>query len=274
MKKLVFIILALLGLGFTSQAQMRSSNNRNEPVSIGIKGGMNIPQMWYLGNEALSQLEQKMNFTPTGGLFVEIPLGSALAIAPEVMYVQRGTEVEYEHIPSGALVHYTMNVSYADLRLPFEFRMPIKPYFQPYLVAGAEAGMRLFGQIHIRRTAPLELDKTIDVGDANMGLIHAGAFAGVGVRSRFYLGAMGVVVKLSASYHQGLLDTYSTMEKEGAAQPVNVNAYHITGSRLPRGLEATLGIAIPLELRPDDACATFSNDRRWFKHNKRSHHGY
>jgi hypothetical protein len=274
MKKHILIACLLLGMSAMTMAQMGQYNQNKEAIAIGVKGGMNIPQMWYLGNEALSQLEQKMNFTPTGGLFVEIPIGSALAIAPEAMYVQRGTDVEYGHIPSGAQVHYSMNVSYADLRLPFEFRLPIKPYFQPYLVAGAEVGLRLFGQIHIQRTSPIDLNETIDVGDANMGLLHAGAFAGVGVRSRFNIGAMGMIVKLSASYHQGLLDTYSAMEKEGMAQPINVNAYHITGSRLPRGLEATLGIAIPLELRPDDACATFSNDRRWFKHNKRSHHGY
>lgn len=274
MKKHFLIFSLLLGVSAMSMAQMSQYNQKKEPVSIGVKGGLNIPQMWYFGNKPLSQLEQKMTFTPTGGLFVEIPVGSALIIAPEAMYVQRGTDIEYEHILSGTVVHYTMNVSYADLRLPFELRLPVKPYFQPYLVAGAEAGMRLFGQIHIQRTVHVEMDETIDVGDANMGLIHAGAFAGLGIRSRFNIGAMGMIVKLSASYHQGLLDTYSNMEKEGTAQAINVNAYQITGSRLPCGIEATLGIAIPLEKRQDDACASFSKDRRWFKHNKRGAFGY
>ena len=274
MKKPIFVLLVLLGFGLTSQAQMRSSGiQQSEPLAVGIKGGVNIPQMWYFGNKPLSQLEQKMTFTPTGGLFVEIPVGSSLIIAPEAMYVQRGTDISYEHI-SGSNVHYVMNVTYVDLRLPFEFRLPIKPYFQPYLVAGAEAGMRLFGQIQIQRTEPIVMDETIDVGDANMGLIHAGAFAGVGIRSRFNVGTMGMIVKLSASYHQGFVDTYSKMEKENTAQSVNVNAYQITGSRLPRGIEATLGIAIPLEKRQDDACASFSKDRRWFKHSKRGSFGY
>lgn len=213
MKKSFLMICLLLGMSAIATAQMSQYNQKKEPVAIGIKGGVNMPQMWYKGNVALSQLKQKMNFTPTGGLFVEIPVGSVLMIAPEAMYVQRGTDVEYEHL-SGTQVHYSMNVSYADLRLPFEFRLPITPYFQPYLVAGAEAGMRLFGQIHIQRTVHVEMDETVDVGNANMSLIHAGAFAGVGIRSRFNIGALGMVVKLSASYHQGLLDTYSQMEKE------------------------------------------------------------
>lgn len=261
MKKYCLIISLLLGMSAISTAQMSQYNSKKEPVTIGIKGGLNIPQMWYFQNEALSKLSQKMAFTPTGGLFVEIPVNNVLIIAPEAVYVQRGTDMDYKHKTSGAMVHYSMNVSYADVRLPFEFRWPVNPYFQPYLVAGVEGGVRLFGQIHIDRTAPIGLDQTIDVGDANMGLIHAGVLAGLGIRSKFNIGAMGMVVKLSASYHQGLLDTYSAMEKDGSAQSVNVNAYQMTGSRLPRGIEATLGIGIPLEKHADDACATFSRDR-------------
>ena len=271
MKKHICVLVILLGMSALATAQMGQSNLKKDPVAIGVKGGLNMPQMWYFQNEALGRLDQNMYFTPTGGLFVEIPVGNAGIVAPEAMYVQRGTDIEYEHF-SHTQVHYTMNVSYVDLRLPFELRLPVKPYFQPYVVAGAEAGMRLFGEIHITRTQPVELDETVEVGDANMSLIHAGAFAGVGIRSRFNLGAMGMVMKLSASYHQGFLDSYSAMEHDGTAGSVNVNAYQITGSRLPRGIEATLGIAIPLEKRGEDACASFSHDRyrrhgsrgRWF----------
>ena len=271
MKKHVFILVILLGMSALAMAQMGQNNQKKDPMSIGVKGGLNMPQMWYFQNEALGRLNQNMSFTPTGGLFAEIPVGNVLIIAPEAMYVQRGTDIEYEHF-SHTQVHYTMNVSYVDLRLPFELRWPIKPFFQPYILVGAEAGMRLFGKIHIVRTQHVELDETVDVGDANMSLIHAGAFAGLGIRSRFNIGAMGMVVKFSASYHQGFLDSYSAMEHAGTVNSVNVNAYQITGSRLPRGIEATLGIAIPLEKHGDDACASFSHDRyrrhssrgRWF----------
>ena len=261
MKKHIIILLILLGFGLTSQAQMRSNSiQEKDAIAIGIKGGVNLPRMYYFQNEWLNQLPQVWTFTPMGGLFVEIPVGSALIIAPEAVYVQRGTDMSYEHF-SGTKVHYSMNVSYADLRLPFEFRWPVKPYFQPYLTLGAEAGMRLFGQIHIDRTSPVVLDETLDVGDANMNLIHAGAFAGLGVRSKFPIGRHDLVLKLSVTCHQGLLDSYSKSEKEGSVPAVNVNAYQITDYRLPQGIEACLGIAIPLHSRGEDACAAFSKDR-------------
>ena len=274
MKRLFVILLIMFGLTYSIQAQNPNRKQQKEYVGIGLKGGLNFPRMLYMQNNALSQLPQEpWKLTPMGGLFVEIPVGSMLIIAPEVVYVQRGLETTYEHI-SGMNVHYSMNVSYADFRLPFELRFPIVPAFQPYLTVGAEAGMRLFGQIHIDRTQPAELDQTIDVGDANMSLIHAGVLAGVGIRSRVNLGSFGMVFKLSATYHQGVLDTYSEREKTGDVPAVNVNAYQLTGSRLPRGLEVCLGIAIPLEPKQDDACASFSRNRQWIKHSRRTSFGF
>ena len=202
-------------------------------IAIGIKGGVNIPRMYYFRNKPLSQLPQNVAFTPMGGLFVDIPLGDASTVSPEFVYLKRGTDLSYEH-RSGMMVHYTMSVHYVDFRLPFEFRLPVKPYFQPYLVVGAEVGMRLGGQIHMDRTAPAALDQTINVGDANMGLIHAGAFAGVGIRSRIPLGSRDLILKFSASVHQGLLDTYSKAEKEGSVPAQNVNAFMVTVKVFPR----------------------------------------
>lgn len=269
MKKYLIILLLSLCLGSVSLAQVGNNQPAEKSVSIGLKGGINMPRMYYFNNEALQQLPQAFAFTPMGGLFVDIPMGSFLALSPEVVYLQRGTDISYEH-RSGMQVHYTMSVHYVDFRLPLDFRLPIKPYFQPYLTVGAEAGMRLGGQIHIDRTAPVELDQTIDVGDANMNLIHAGAFAGVGIRSRIALGSRHILLKLSASVHQGLLDNYGAAEKEGSVPAVNVNAYQLTGWRLPQGLEVTFGVAIPLEKRLEDACAAFAHDR-YRRHGNRRH---
>ena len=270
MKKYLIIILISFVFGAVSFAQMSKNQPGGEAVSIGLKGGLNMPRMLYFHNEALSQLPQNFTFTPMGGLFLDIPMGNLFVLAPEVVYLKRGIDMSYEHRPSGAQVHYSMSVHYVDFRLPLEIRWPVKPYFQPYFVVGAEGGVRLGGQIHIDRTAPIALDQTIDVGDANMSLIHAGAFAGVGIRSKIGLGSRHILLKLSVSAHQGLLDNYGTAEKEGSAPAANVNAYQVTGLRLPQGLEVCLGIAIPLEKQLEDACAAFSNDR-YRRHGKGRH---
>ena len=244
-------------------AQMTTNRPSERTISVGIKGGVNLPRMYYYNNPVLQQLPQSFVFTPTGGLFVDIPLSEWLYLAPEVDYVQRGTKTNYVHQPSRATVNYSILTHNVDLRVPLELVWPVKPYFQPYLTLGAEAGMCLAGQIHLDRTEPIAFDQTLAVDSANMQMIHAGAFAGLGVRSKVTIGYQEILLKLGASFHQGFLDSYSKYEKDGTAHAVNVNAYQISGLRLPQGLEVTLGIAIPLKPQLKDACATFAKDRSY-----------
>lgn len=239
-------------------------------VSLGLKGGVNMPRMLYFRNTALMQLKQDLVFTPMGGLFVDIPLTESLYLAPEAVYVQRGTKMNYIHDPSGATVNYSILTHNVDLRIPLELVWNLTPAFQPYLTVGAEAGMCLAGEIHLDRSAPILFDQTLAVDSANMRLIHAGAYAGVGVRSKITIGYQDILLKFSATLHQGLLDSYSTYEREGTAQAVNVNAYQTTGYRLPEGLEVSIGIAIPLKAPLKDACATFAKDRS-YHHSSRGH---
>ena len=267
MKKILLILGLFCCCRIGLYAQMTQNKPSNNAVSLGIKGGVNMPRMLYFQNAALSQLPQSYIFTPTGGLFLDIPLTEATYVSPEVVYVQRGTDMKYVH-RTGADVHYSISASYVDLRIPFELAWEVRPYFQPFVAVGAEAGMCLFGQIHLDRTDPIELDQTLAVDSANMSMIHAGAFAGVGVRSKVSIGSMDLLLKFNATFHQGFLDSYSPFEKEGSVHAVNVNAYQITGYRLPQGLEVTLGIAIPLKPRLKDACASFANDR-YRRHGKR-----
>lgn len=261
MKKFwMILVMALAVLQVEAQVKARQHIYGQNGVCVGIKGGVNDPKMLYWQNVALSREKQRFWVKPVAGLFADIPMGQNLTLAPEVMYVHRGTQMSYQHKPSGASVDYRMDVTCADMRVPVEFRFPLKSRFTPFLTVGAEMGMRIGGSIVMKRTAPIALYDSIPVGKANMGLLHAGVFGGAGVRYLGEIGRRDLLLKLSVTYHQGLLDTYSEMEKQGTATTSNVNAYHIKGQRLPSGLELTLGVAVSLK-RNDDACASFEGDR-------------
>lgn len=273
MKKLLIIILVLSGLKL-SYAQIMQNQPMDKSDAVGIKGGVNMPRMLYYDNSVLGNLPQDFVFTPMGGLYVDIPLAGWLHLAPEAVYVQRGSKMSYVHVPSGATVNYSIMTHNVDLRIPLELVWPISPYFQPFLTLGGEAGMCLGGQIHLDRTAPIAYDQTIAVDSANMNLIHAGAYVGVGVRSMVAIGNHDILLKFNATFHQGLLDSYSAYETEGTSQAVNVNAYQIWGKRMPQGLEVSLGIAIPLRAPEEDACATFAKDRKYHRGTRGHLFGY
>lgn len=317
MKKLLVFLVLCLGLVGSGFAQMSFSRPFDKTLSLGIKGGINVPRMFYYNNQSLMLLPQSFAIKPQGGLFLDVPITAYFGFAPEVVFVQRGTDTRYVHHPSSLKVHYSISTNYVDFRFPLELKWSANPSSQPYVIVGVEAGMCLSGKIHLdrRHSGPLfhgpmgppmdidaeAMDETIDVssssmsliqaGDSiitllrdpslsqsetkelvagvframfngsNMSLVHAGAYAGLGVRSKFTIVNQEVLLKFDVTCHQGFLDTYSAYEKTGASQSLNVNAYQIKGYRLPQGLEISLGIALPLKPRLRDACSTFANDR-------------
>ena len=236
-------------------------NRNTESVAIGIKGGVALPGMSY-SDKYLSELAQDAFFAPVGGLFVSVPLGDIVSIAPEVMYANRGVKMRYTHL-SNATVQYSIASKYVDLRVPVQARLQVSELFQPYVYAGAEAGYLLGGQIHIDHSVPIVMDETIDIGKANMASCHVGAFVGLGIRSDIDFGSFALSVRLEASYHQGFLDSYSEMEHAETAAPVNINAYNLSGKRMPKGMELGLSIGLPLRFdNSDDACSTFTDKYR------------
>lgn len=264
MRKTVFILMALFSLALMGQAQTRKNSSVNA-TAIGLKGGVSMPGMLFT-DDNLAALPQDLDFKPIGGIYVDIPLGEAISLVPEVMFVQRGMSTSYEHY-SGSLVNYSINSRYVDYRLPVAYRFRVADAFQPYIIVGLEGGYLLGGQIHLDRTSPsasdpIAMETTIDIGSANMTLLHAGVYAGLGVRSDIDLGSFGLSLKFEATYHQGVIDSYSQMEHDELSTPLNVNAYNITGLRLPRGLELCIGIGLPLKFNTQkDACWSFSRNK-------------
>ena len=272
MKRVLIIVLAMALCGLEAQAQMQRQRPEIGGVSVGIKGGVNFPRMLYLHNETMSQTDQGILVKPVAGVYADIPLNRWMSVAPEIMYVERGTSMTYQH-HSGSTVNYDMHLKYADVRLPLELRWPMKSVAQPYAVVGAEVGLCLGDSIRMKRTAPIAFDESVAVGLANMNPLHVGVFGGVGIRNRMAVGQRDLILKVAATYHLGLLDSYSPMEKDGMAQAQNVNAYQVVGQRLPEGLELTVGAALSLH-RHRDACSSFLGDRYRRRGSSRHLFGY
>lgn len=259
MKRLYIILVSLL-LSQWVFAQ-RTNPAYADRMTLGFKAGVNLPGMVYT-DKHLSVLPQQMVIRPVGGLYLDIPLTYHLSIALEITYVERGMETSYTH-SSGYDVTYSIHSRYVDLRVPLNLGFQITPWFRPYLTAGVDGGYLLGGTIQIQQPGLPCPEASIMIGKANMRPWYAGVFGGVGTVFQFWLGRQLTYWTINATYCLDFVDTFTEMEHTDAADPVNVNAYNITGKRFPKGMEVTIGFAIPIASDKNDAC--YNWERKYWK---------
>ena len=109
---------------------------------------------------------------------------------------------------------------------------------------------------------PQSHNQSVGVSTSNMAPYDFGLLLGGGLRFTIDFNSFALVVKAEGGYHLGFFDTYSEQEHLNQAQAVNVNAYNINGSRLNRGIEAAITIAIPLDFHSSDDCFYWSDVQR------------
>jgi hypothetical protein len=257
MKRNIFILGIMLFFQLVATAQNRKPSAPQE-ISFGIKGGINLAGMSFTAPR-LSELPQSMALKPVGGVFVDLPLLNWLAIVPELMYVEWGMATHYTHY-SGGEVDYTIHSRYVDFRLPVLIGLNITSWFQPYLVAGGDVGYLLGGSIHLEQQGMPNPDLTTVLGKANMFPLYFGTLGGLGLRFFKPVNGHRAQLRMEATYNQAFVDTFSKMEHNDTATPLNVNAYNITGKRFPRGVEIIIGLVIPL-IPDKDACYSFSKNK-------------
>lgn len=235
---------------------------------IGVKGGVFLPDYYYLRNSALNSLPKDTLrcIRPVAGVQFEIPFGTCFYIAPELMYIRRGDARSFHNVPYDDEIEYAAFVNYLDLRVPLAFVVPLKKAFKPYLFAGVDLGMVLpyFKNIPLLNR-PLNLsgfitenEKTVDVNASNMAPFDVGVLGGLGARYTIDFDRFSLVLKLELAYSFGLLNTFSSKEINSEVPAVNLGSggtHYAVGNRHNRGMECTFGVVLPLHFLDGDACS-------------------
>src|SRR5690606_23253190 len=116
MKKLI------LGLALTAGTfafAQQTGNTSSNPVTFGVKGGMNVSS---LSNGAdLSDSKSKIGFN--AGVFANIPLASSFSVQPEVLYNDLGSKVtrEYSVLGNNYKSEYSRNLGYVAVPVMFQY---------------------------------------------------------------------------------------------------------------------------------------------------------
>jgi hypothetical protein len=298
MKRLTpILLLSLLLLGNIAEAQfakpLRNNNltaNSEAKYSIGLIGGISATR-WYHWGGTNTVYDQPYTMFGQGnpisttlinnalfGLNVERRLNNHFAIGLEALYANRSTQMSYDltladSIGYNSLYHRALDsVSYHELF----FQVPLTYYFgeetnsvRPYVFIAPRVTLPLSGgmrwvnskyiedavegsQLSVVDTASVALSKS------NMRSWNIGAVVGLGLQFRIPVGSYYIKAKIDASYHLGLLDTFSPYEQDGIDQ-VTGQAIdpELIGKRYIGNATAKLTLAFPIKKMPKDACISW-----------------
>jgi hypothetical protein len=91
--KFTGILIMVLAISITSVKGQSSDQNN---IKFGIKGGLNISNMF---SKDVQDNNTIMGFH--GGLFLKLPITSALSFQPELLYTTKGSELTYNSFITG-----------------------------------------------------------------------------------------------------------------------------------------------------------------------------
>ena len=208
MKKLI------LGLALTAGTfafAQQTGNTSSNPVTFGVKGGMNVSS---LSNGAdLSDSKSKIGFN--AGVFANIPLASSFSVQPEVIYNDLGSKVtrEYTVLGNNYKSEYSRNLGY--VAVPVMFQYNATPEF--FLEAGPEFGFLVSANDKLKSST--NSSNNTQVSSLNKNDFQTFNF-GIGIGAGYYFTpSLGI----TARYTAGLTDIY----KNNSGDAVRNNVFQV-----------------------------------------------
>lgn len=156
MKKMIAGVAGLvMAMGVQAQTGLWDSGKPAQPVTFGVRAGMNVATVG--GDE--DDAKSKIGFF--GGLGVDFNIVNSLSINSGLFFTQKGcktddTDMDIEGYPIDANARFTMNFIelpvYLSYRLPLNLESSLQVFFGPYFDYGvygkATADVKFKGELH------------------------------------------------------------------------------------------------------------------------------
>lgn len=185
MKKLI------LGLALTAGTfafAQQTGNTSSNPVTFGVKGGMNVSSL--SKDSGLDDQKSKIGFN--AGVFANIPLAASFSVQPEVLYSQYGNKSDFTSF--GTKFSASTKLDY--IAVPVMFQYNLIPNL--YVEAGPEFGFMVSAKNKLKNESNGD-STTSDNYKDNFNTFNFGIGLGAGYYFTPNLG-------LTARYVAGLTD--------------------------------------------------------------------
>ncbi|PRB03610.1 opacity protein [Chryseobacterium sp. MYb7] len=185
MKKLI------LGLALTAGTfafAQQTGNTSSNPVTFGVKGGMNVSSL--SKDSGLDDQKSKIGFN--AGVFANIPLAASFSVQPEVQYSQYGNKSNY----TIGNTKFSASTKLDYITVPVMFQYNLIPNL--YVEAGPEFGFMVSAKNKFKNESTGQSNTTDNYKD-NLNTFNFGIGLGAGYYFTPNLG-------LTARYVAGLTD--------------------------------------------------------------------
>lgn len=285
MKK-IFAILLLFLVIFSNDAMaqfrkpLQSASNRVNPneakYNIGLIGGVTMTQWVHFGGTK-TPYSHTFNFGPTAGLAVERMLNKTTSVSLEGLFAMRNTQLNYDvtNFPTDLFQNddfyrqYNADYQEVNVQVPVTFYLG-NGTIRPYVFVGPRFSMPLSGKMIWKKTKIVgygtteqhydETQTTIDTVEMNAQNFRSwnvGIVAGAGVLFKLNMNNYYFVLKLDASAHAALINSFTKEEITGEMTNVVGAAYidpYLLGMRFNTDATVKVTFMFPLKKQLQGAC--------------------
>ena len=234
--KRIVVAVVLLVVSISVSAQSRLSL---QMFSAGVKTGISIGDM-RLTAECYDMYKHKMTANAVAGAYFQYRTQFGLSVRPEIAYVGRGANLEWED------VKYRMRAHCLDMRVGVIYNFTIKKtLLSPYVVVAPMWNATLGGRVNYSDDFTEEIE--MPLSKSNMKMYDFNMFCGAGLEYPVFGKGWAIYLSGEVGYNWGLVRNFAKQEQSGNLTVLNPNLDQplATGGRLGRGIEITVRVGIP-----------------------------
>lgn len=282
-KSSLILFLSVLFIANTATAQFRkplqsrNAMNLNQArYNIGLTGGLATTHWFHFAGTG-TQYNQPLNFGPIAGLTVERMFNANSSIAVEGLFAMRNTHLDYNvlNFPVAINVNkdfyrqYDVDYMEVDVQVPLTYYLG-QGNIRPYIFVAPRFSLPLSGKMIWQKKEIIDYGTenehynennvthdTVNMSAQNMRQWNVGLVLGAGVRFKVNLGNYYIFMKLDASAHAAVINSFTKDENNGDSEVVIGASYidpYLLQKRFNTDAAVKFTLLFPLKKQLQGAC--------------------
>lgn len=185
--------------------------------TFGAKAGLSVANLYGFEEADLEGIDKRPILGFTGGLTAQFPLSPSLAVRPEVLFTQKGTQLSGADDDPPTEATQTIRINYVEVPVMVRVSVPVGPFADAGVLVGPSVGFKVSESVTLEQNG-------VQVNDPDLSGDSVTSFdAGLAFGAEYGSGPFAV----EARYTAGLLDINDDDDGEPS---IRNGVFSITGA--------------------------------------------